>query len=82
MPVAGGLKLKLESGTRDDRRVRFAQVTLDRGASDESRLVTDARGRLSYRLPEGEYRVRVLSGEEARFAVSDRRWTTVHLPLR
>jgi hypothetical protein len=82
MHATGGLKLTLEPRTRDDRRTRFAQVTLD-GASDvDTVLVTDSRGRLRYRLPEGQYRVRLLGGEEQQFLVEENRWAAVRLALR
>jgi hypothetical protein len=58
MPAAGGLKLALQAATRDDRRLRFAQVKLRTpGIEDALCLVTDARGRMRYRLPDGEYRI-------------------------
>ena len=54
MPTTGGLKLALQAATRDDRRLRFAQVKLrTAGIEDEFSLVTDARGRMRYRLPDG-----------------------------
>ncbi len=81
MQDAGGLKLTLEPTTRSDRRGRFAQVVLDGGSSDRTVLVTDSRGRLRYRLPDGQYRVSLLGGEATPFVVKDRRWTTVRLPL-
>jgi hypothetical protein len=38
--------------------MRFAQVTLSKvGTEDATPLVTDARGRMRYRLPAGEYRL-------------------------
>ena len=45
-------------------------------------LVTDADGRLRYRLADGEYQVSLVGGEQVRFSVHDQRWTTVrmHLP--
>lgn len=43
MPATGGLKLALQAATRDDRRVRFAQVKLrTAGIEDALSLVTDA----------------------------------------
>jgi hypothetical protein len=82
MQAAGGLKLNLAPPTRDDRCTRFAQVVLDGGSGEDTLLVTDSLGRLRYRLPAGQYRVRVLGGEETQFLVEDRRWTTVRLALR
>ena len=73
--------MKLESAKRDDRRERSVQVVLEGGSGEATPSVTDARGRLQYRLPEGQYRVRVLDGEETRFVVKDRGWKTVHLAL-
>ena len=79
---AGGLKLKLEPATRGDRRTRFAEVRLSAGADENDRLlVTDSAGRMRFRLPDGDYRLRVLDGQERRFAVRDQRWTTVRLRL-
>jgi hypothetical protein len=82
MQATGGLKLTLEPPARDDRRARFAQVALGGGSDGDTVLVTDSRGRLRYRLPEGQYRVRVLGGVEKQFLVEERRWTTVRLALR
>ena len=81
MQAAGGLKLTLDPPTRDDHLARFAQVVLDRGSGDSALLVTDSRGRLRYRLPEGRYRVRVLGGEEMHFLIEERRRTTVRIAL-
>ena len=54
MPTPGGLKLALLAAARDDRRLRFAQVKLrTAGTEDALPLVTDARGRMRYRLPGG-----------------------------
>jgi hypothetical protein len=62
--------------------MRFAQVTLSKvGTEDATPLVTDARGRMRYRLPAGEYRLSLASGPHTQFAVHDRRWTTVRLQL-
>ena len=61
MPTTGGLKLALQAATRDDRRLRFAQVKLrPAGIEDELSLVTDARGLMRYRLPDGEYQLSLL----------------------
>jgi hypothetical protein len=74
----GGLKLLLEGVWRDDRRVRFARVTVSPSRDeDEFDLVTDSCGRLAYRLPVGRYRLRVAEAAEAQFAVGSERWTTV-----
>ena len=68
--------------TRDDRRLRFAQVKLrTAGIEDALSLVTDARGRMRYRLPDGEYQLSLLGGPCVRFVVRDRCWTTVRLQL-
>ena len=78
----GGLKLKLEAATPHDRRTRFAEVQLSDGSGENDHvLVTDSAGRMRFRLPDGDYRLRILDGQEARFVVSDRRWTTVRLQL-
>jgi len=78
----GGLKLRVEGMRRDDRRVRFARVTMSSSRDEEEfDLVTDSCGRLAYRLPSGRYRVRVAEAAEARFTVSGERWTTVRLRL-
>jgi hypothetical protein len=78
----GGLKLLLEGVRRDDRRVRFARVTVSSSRDEhEFDLVTDSCGRLAYRLPAGAYRLRVADAAEARFAVGSERWTTVRLRL-
>ena len=82
MPVGGGLKLTLESSNQQDRNVRFAQVRLS--ANDDRGpilLVTDARGRMRYRLAEGDYWVSVAGGEPVRFSVRDQRWTPLRLVL-
>ena len=82
MPTTGGLKLALRAATRDDRRLRFAQVKLrTAGIEDALSLVTDARGRMRYRLPDGEYQLSLLGGPCVRFVVRDRCWTTVRLQL-
>jgi hypothetical protein len=82
MKPAGGLKLALQKVGRDDRRVRFAEVLVAAaGDRHEIALVTDADGRLRYRLIPGEYRLRVQDSGEARFTVRDRGWTTVRFRL-
>jgi hypothetical protein len=81
MRATGGLKLALQAATRDDRRLRFARVTLRTAGIDALSLVTDARGRMQYRLPDGEYQLSLLGGPCVRFVVRDRRWTTVRLQL-
>jgi len=81
MPV-GGLKLALEGVDRDDRRLRFARVSVASGNSQEElELVTDSQGRMRYCLAAGEYRVRLAAGGETRFTVNDGRWTVVRLRL-
>jgi hypothetical protein len=76
----GGLKLALEGPSRDDRRVRFAHVSLSAtGAEDELALVTDSQGRMRYRLADGDYLLRTDDGHESRFAVRHGRWTTVRV---
>jgi hypothetical protein len=78
----GGLKLALEGAARSDRRVRFANVSLSAtDAKADVALVTDSQGRMRYRLPDGEYLLRMADGHESRFAVRDGRWTTVRLRL-
>jgi hypothetical protein len=82
MRTVGGLKLALEGATRNDRRVRFANVSLSEAdAEDDVALVTDSQGRMRYRLPDGEYLLRMTEGRESRFTVRDGRWTTVRLRL-
>jgi hypothetical protein len=73
----------VESAVPEDRRTRFARVTLTTPDDDiPISLVTDARGRMRHRLPDGEYHVLLPGGEHVRFTVRDQRWTTVriHLP--
>ena len=80
--MSGGLRLALEGTSREDRRLRFARVSLSRvGDGQEIALVTDARGRLRYRLPRGEYLLSLDEAAEQHFQVGDS-WTTVriHLP--
>jgi hypothetical protein len=82
MPAAGGLKLRVESAQQQDRRERFAQVRLS--AADDPEpivLVTDARGRMRYRLADGDYEVSLVEGDVVPFSVRDHRWTTVRLLL-
>lgn len=82
MSTGGGLKLTLQRVRRGDRRTRFAQVKLSKVGADESfPLVTDAEGRMRYRLPPGDYQLMVIGGPHVRFAVSDHRWTTVRVQL-
>ena len=82
MPTIGGLKLALQAATRNDRRLRFAQVKLRTPEIEDALcLVTDARGRMRYRLPDGEYQLSLLGGPFVRFVVRDRCWTTVRLQL-
>lgn len=78
----GGLKLALEGAARNDRRVRFASVSLSAiDANGDVTLVTDAQGRMRYRLPDGEYLLRIAEGHESRFSVRDGRWTVVRVWL-
>jgi len=78
----GGLKLALNGAARNDRRVRFANVSLSAAdAKDDVALVTDSQGRLRYRLPDGDYLLRMAEGQESRFTVRDSRWTTVRVRL-
>jgi len=79
---AGGLKLALKGAARNDRRVRFANVSLSAAdAKDDVALVTDSQGRMRYRLPDGDYLLRMAEGQESRFTVRDSRWTTVRVRL-
>lgn len=72
MPTTGGLKLALQAATRDDRRLRFARVKLrTAGIDDALSLVTDARGRMRYRLPDGEYQLSLLGGPCVRIRLRD-----------
>lgn len=78
----GGLKLKLEGARRNDRRVRFAGVVVARASDhDEIALVTDSSGRLRYRLPTGDCRLRLNDGVETEFRVEISRWTSVRTRL-
>lgn len=82
MPTVGGLKLVLEGAARNDRRVRFANVSLSAADSnDDLALVTDAQGRMHYRLADGEYLLRMSEGQASRFAVREGRWTMVRIRL-
>ena len=36
MPATGGLKLALQAAARDDRRLRFAQVTLRKAGTEDA----------------------------------------------
>jgi hypothetical protein len=82
MPANGGLKLMLQPATPQDRRARFAQVTVARAGSQEAVvLVTDACGRMRYRLPDGDYHLSLVAGSQAGFSVRDHCWTTVRLQL-
>ncbi len=79
--MAGGLKLALEGTNRADRRVRFARLAIfPLDAEREIALVTDARGRLRYRLPAGEYRLQLGEAAEQRFEVRDG-WASVRIQL-
>jgi hypothetical protein len=80
--TVGGLKLALEGVVRSDRRVRFANVSVSAAdANDDVALVSDAQGRMRYRLPDGDYLLRIAGGQESRFTVRDGRWTTVRVRL-
>jgi hypothetical protein len=79
--VAGGLRLALERTSPNDRRVRFARLSVSPVDDEhEIALVTDAQGRLRYRLPPGEYRLHLDEAPEQRFEVGDG-WTTVRIRL-
>lgn len=79
--MAGGLRLALEGTSPEDRRVRFARLSVS-PVDDEQQiaLVTDAQGRLRYQLPPGEYRLHLDEAAEQRFEVGDG-WTTVRIQL-
>ena len=80
--TARGLKLSLERSTRNDRRVRFANVSVSAtDGKEDVALVTDSQGRMRYRLPDGEYLLRMAERQESRFTVRDGRWTTVRIRL-
>ena len=82
MPATGGLKLVLLAAAREDRRLRFAQVKLRAaGIEDALCLVTDARGRMRYRLADGGYQLSLPGGPCVRFVVRDRCRATVRLQL-
>ena len=82
MRATGGLKLALVGAARDDRRVRFANLSLcPADANGDVALVTDSQGRMRYRLPDGEYLLRMTAGQESHFTVRDGRWTTVRVRL-
>jgi hypothetical protein len=81
MTPSGGLKLAVHGDTRQDRRVRFAEITVRPDDGDAVNLVTDAGGRLRYRLPCGEYEIRLANGSEAHCTVRREGWTSVHLQL-
>jgi hypothetical protein len=61
--------------------VRFAEVTVRPDHGDELRLVTDADGRLRYRLASGEYTIRLATGGAAHCMIRHEGWTSVHLRL-
>jgi hypothetical protein len=44
-------------------------------------LVTDTKGRMKYRLDDGDYRLSVSGAPDVEFRVSDRRGTFVRLSL-
>lgn len=72
----------LQPATRNDRRARFAQITLSRAdGADATVLVADARGRMRYPLADGHYQLSLRGGPQVRFTVRDHRWTTIRLEL-
>ena len=82
MATNGGVKLRLEPAISNDRRIRHAEVDLTVEASGEVRtLITDAKGRMNYRLDDGNYRLSVLGGPAAEFQVAGQRWTSLRLAL-
>jgi hypothetical protein len=81
MTLGGGLKLSVHGDARHDRRVCFAEITVRPDGGDGVRLVTDAQGRLRYRLPSGEYEIQAPHGAEARCTIRREGWTSVHLQL-
>jgi hypothetical protein len=73
-----GLKLMLTAPQRDDRRVRFAHVGVVSARTDEEIAhVTDSRARIRYRLPAGDYRLRLSDGAATWFSVDGVRCTVV-----
>lgn len=79
VPPVGGLKLTLRPALPQNRRARFARVALSRAdGTDGITLVTDADGRLRYRLASGEYLLSVVGDPQV---VRDQRWTIVRLRL-
>jgi hypothetical protein len=82
MQPRGGLKLKLQGNRQDERQVRFARLGIVRASDgEEIALVTDSTGRLRYRLPAGEYRLRLGAGIESEFSVAGGRWTLLRMRL-
>lgn len=80
--MTGGLKLTLEAANSRDRRVRFAEVWIRRTTDGEPMtLVTDAEGRMRYRLSEGDYRLSMSGGPTADFSVIGNRWTSVRVRM-
>ena len=80
--MANGLRLSLQGDTRDDPRLRFARVGVwPANDGEPMELVTDAQGRLAYRLSAGDYRLRADDGAEAGFEIRDTGWTRVSLRL-
>ena len=75
----GGLKLRLESATARDRRIRFAQVTVSGSADEPKTLFTDADGCIDHRLDDGDYTLSVSGGPRSEFQVRDHRWTVLRL---
>ena len=76
------MKLELRTANRDDRRGRFAPVSVAPvGGNDEIKLVTDSDGRLRYHLVAGDYVLRLEHACDTPFAVGDHGWTAVRVRL-
>jgi hypothetical protein len=72
----------MRAAVRDDRRLRFAPVSVTAvGGHDEVKLVTDARGRLRYHLAAGDYRLRLEHADDVTIAVGDQGWTAVRVRM-
>jgi hypothetical protein len=81
MTPTAGLKLYLHGATPRDRRVRFAEIMVRRENGDEMRLVTDAAGRLQYRLPSGDYEIEVAGGGGAPCTIQREGCTSLRVRL-